>query len=237
MYTQNPSAIKYICFDVDGTLYDIRSMRKAMFRELLVSLLLKRISIQEIRILYNYRKTLENLRQRFKLTDQSLSGFHAREVSEKVSCPSEMVDKTVNRWMIDVPCSKIHDFIWPNTKDTLIKLKEKGYCLAVLSDYPAKEKVEAMGLNNIFEVILSCQDQGSSGYKPDTNGFENIVKYFGAKPCECVYIGDSYEKDIRGALENQMHAVLLNPYIKKIKEQPQKFTIINEISDLLRVLP
>lgn len=229
--------IKYICFDVDGTLYDIRSMRKAMFKELLVGLFLRKISFQEIRILHSYRKTLENLRKEVIYSDQSLSGFHTREVSEKVGCTSEMVETVVNKWMIDVPCGKMHGLIWPDIKDTLIKLTEKGYCLAVLSDYPAKKKVEAMGLNNVFEVILSCQDEGSRGYKPNTNGFQNIIQFFDAKPCECIYIGDSYERDVIGAIENQMHAVLLSPYVKKKKEQPQEFTVINEISDLLRVLP
>jgi FMN phosphatase YigB (HAD superfamily) len=237
MDLRNLSKIKCACFDLDGTLYDLRSMRQRMFKEVLVSLFLKKITFQEVRILIHYRKTLEILRKSVGITNKSLYQLHTSSVSEKMRCTSEKVNHVVNKWMIDIPCSKIHDCVWPDVKKTLVKLKDKGYILAVLSDYPAREKVNAMGLDGIFEVILSCQDQDSSGYKPNTNGFQRIAKHIDLSPCECIYIGDSYERDIRGAIENKMHAVLLNRDIKKIKEPHQNFTIINEFSELLQVLP
>ncbi|MCK5580574.1 MAG: HAD family hydrolase [Candidatus Omnitrophica bacterium] len=231
------SKIKCLCFDIDGTLYDLRVMRKTMFKKLILSLFSKNITFKEICILNCYRKTLEAFRNGVEITNKSLSQLHTSSVSEKMHCTSEMINQVVGKWMTDVPCDKIHNYVWPDMKNTLVKLKDKGYHLAVLSDYPAKEKVNAMGLDGIFEAILSCQDLDSNGYKPNTNGFRKIAKHFDLNPCECIYIGDSYERDIRGAIENQMHAILLNPYIETIKEQPHEFMIINKFSDLLRVLP
>ena len=237
MNNKKLSKIKCLCFDVDGTLYDLRAMRKIMFKKLLVNLFFKNITFQEIRILSCYRKTLEVLRKEVEITAKSLSQLHTSSVSEKMHCTPEIVKKVVAKWMIDVPCRQIHSCIWPDTKNTLAVLKNKGYHLAVLSDYPAAEKVKAMWLEGIFDVIVSCQDQDSSGYKPNTNGFRKIAKHFDLNPCECLYVGDSYERDIRGAIENQMHTILFSPYIKPTKQKAQEFKIINKLSDLLRVLP
>lgn len=228
--------IKCLCFDIDGTLYDLRAMREAMFKELLMSLVLRKITFNEIRILRSYRKTLEVLRREVKVLDETLAQLHTRMVAERIPCSKNMVDQVVEKWMVKIPCCKLPNLVWPNTKDTLVQLKENGYRLAILSDYPANEKIKAMGLDDVFEVILSCQDSTSTGYKPYTNGFERLAACLNVEPQQCVYIGNSYKQDVCGALQNKMDAILLNPHFSKTKEQPCRFKVINKFSDLPGIL-
>lgn len=91
----------------------------------------------------------------------------------------------------------------------LTTLRERGYRLGVFSDYPAADKLKALGVMHYFNTVVSSQDRGVRGFKPHTNGFGIAASRLGLSPGEVLYIGDRMEVDGRGAIAAGMAVAIL----------------------------
>lgn len=86
-------------------------------------------------------------------------------------------------------------------KETILKLKEKGYKVAVLSDTPhskdhKKIMLDIVGLDGVFDEIFVSSELGHT--KPDKESYLTVMKHFGAKPNETVFVGHD-EDELVGA--------------------------------------
>jgi HAD superfamily hydrolase (TIGR01549 family) len=73
--------------------------------------------------------------------------------------------------------------------------RKTGIRLAVLSDYPAEEKLRSMGLRQYFEMVACAQDDGVRAFKPDPSGLKHILDRLGVPASRAAYIGDRPEVD------------------------------------------
>ena len=69
--------------------------------------------------------------------------------------------------------------------------------------------MERVGLNRFFEAVFAQKDWGVG--KPDKAFFEVICRESGLKPDECLMVGDHAEKDVKGASDFGMRALLFDP--------------------------
>jgi putative hydrolase of the HAD superfamily len=96
-------------------------------------------------------------------------------------------------------------------------------------------KLEKLGILGCFDCIVLFDEVGVR--KPDKRIFLEALDRLGASPCECLYIGDSYEYDMRGASAEEMGGCWLNP---EGREPPPGFPrpclVIRRLSDLFSVL-
>jgi putative hydrolase of the HAD superfamily len=95
------------------------------------------------------------------------------------------------------------------TVETLTKLKEIGYKIAVVSNcyqhIPALFRGSPLaGL--VDEAILSCE---VGLKKPDARLYQLACERLGVKPEECLYVGDGESDELRGAAAVGMTPVLL----------------------------
>jgi len=67
--------------------------------------------------------------------------------------------------------------------------------LGVVSDYPADDKVNSLGLSEFFEVIVSAQEPTVDAFKPNPRGLEVALRRIGVERREAVYIGDRVDID------------------------------------------
>jgi putative hydrolase of the HAD superfamily len=98
---------------------------------------------------------------------------------------------------------------YPGAKTMLIKLREKGYKLAILSDAPKLEcylRLCSVGFDDFFDVILTKEDIGKE--KPNKKGFLKAAKLLKTEPKDCVMVGDRPGKDIEGAKALGMTTIL-----------------------------
>ncbi len=93
---------------------------------------------------------------------------------------------------------------FPETREVLEELQTRGIPMGVLSnwDYQLPQVLRSLGLDNFFEFIVSSAQAGYE--KPDARFFEfglNKIRTLHPTiaPCECFYIGDHWEKDVRPA--------------------------------------
>jgi putative hydrolase of the HAD superfamily len=154
-----------VIFDVDGTLYHQGSVRLRTLRDL---------------VIHSYRQNRELLAGQSTVTQFFQAGVD-----------SELVRATVEYWMHTHPLRYLRAARFKGVDHFFKELKDRGTRIAILSDYPAEKKVQALGLH--ADIIVCSSDAGR--LKPAPDGLRKIVEYLGVSPCECIMIGDRREKD------------------------------------------
>ncbi|GGM95933.1 hydrolase [Thermus composti] len=119
--------------------------------------------------------------------------------------------------------------LWPLTpgaKEVLEALRERGYRLAVVSnwDVTLPEILEVVGLKGYFQHLAVS---ALSGYaKPDPRLFQEALEALGVAPEEAVHVGDS-EADLLGAEAAGVKALLFDPLGQNPKALPRLSAVLD----------
>lgn len=100
----------------------------------------------------------------------------------------------------------------PYAEDILKYLSEK-YTLALLTNghcLTQNIKLDRVGLREFFAAVIISEETGTA--KPDPEIFRMMCGKIGIPAENCVYIGDSFENDIKGAASAGMRAVFYDRY-------------------------
>jgi len=89
-----------------------------------------------------------------------------------------------------------------------------------------KEKVKALGLEQLFHKILFSQKDGLEYAKPHPRFFEDALDYFGMLPEHAIIIGDDVNKDIAGGKNIGMKTFQVFDLLS-ISEQEQILKILD----------
>ncbi len=72
----------------------------------------------------------------------------------------------------------------------------RGGRTALVSDYPARDKLRAIGSLELFEVVVASGEPGGPlRLKPDPSGMLRAAEALGVAPAECLVIGDREDAD------------------------------------------
>ncbi|HOV38426.1 MAG TPA: HAD family hydrolase [Spirochaetales bacterium] len=178
--------LQVVAFDVDGTLYPngimyLRSLPFGLihFREL--------IAFAQVRKVIRNIKPMDNFfRRQAELFAYKLN-LSIEEAEERI--------QTVfyTEWEAVVRSIKPYPYV----RETLVQLKEAGYKLAVLSDFPIGNKLKYLGLDSFWDAEYSCEEIGY--LKPNPEPFHQLAAHFSVQPHEILYVGNNYRYDIEGA--------------------------------------
>jgi FMN phosphatase YigB (HAD superfamily) len=186
--------VKAVIFDVDGTLYRQGPVRRGMARRLLRAHLLHPITgLRTVRVLAAYRRAQEELRSSPDRHD--LAEAQLRLAGERTGVDRDTVARWVERWMETGPLDLIALSRQPDLQASLLTLRDWGIRLAVLSDYPAEDKLEALGIAELFDVVLCSQQSEIGTFKPHPRGLEVALERLEATGAEVVYVGDRADVD------------------------------------------
>ena len=72
-----------------------------------------------------------------------------------------------------------------------------------------RRALERVGMNRFFQAVFAQKDLGVG--KPDKAFFAAICEAKGLRPDECLMVGDHAEKDVKGASDFGMRALLYDP--------------------------
>ena len=198
----DPRRLKAIVFDLDGTLYRQDPLRKAMLLRLVRGHALRPLSgLRTMRVLNAYRKAQEHLRDSAASSPPSanLAEAQIRLTCERTRAAPGFVEGCVARWMEQEPLDLVARNIQPGLLTFLQACKARGLGLGVLSDYPAHAKLNALGLDGFFDIVLAAQSPEVGVFKPHPRGLLVTAEQLRLSPSECVYIGDRAEVDGRAA--------------------------------------
>ena len=86
---------------------------------------------------------------------------------------------------------------FPGLAETLGRLKTAGLKLAVMSDFPIRNRLRDMGLDGYWTTVFSSEETGA--LKPRPEAFHRLALELGCEPSKLLYVGNSYRYDILGA--------------------------------------
>ena len=132
--------------------------------------------------------------------------------------------------------------LFPKTPSTLIYLKSKGYHLGVISDgitIKQWEKLIRLGLHHFFDEVVTSEEAGVE--KPDEKIFRLALDRMGCQPTNSIMIGNKFNKDIIGAINIGMSAILVNSKLTSdekeyLEENNIELDVVSNIGDIIELL-
>jgi FMN phosphatase YigB (HAD superfamily) len=204
-----PSTPDAVILDVDGTMYVQRRVRLGMLLRLSrYALRHPREGLGCLQALGAYRRAQEELR------DDPVAGGHAGRdqlalAARMAGVGEDTVRRHVEQWMEHVPLDLIARAARPGLRDFLVASREHGACIGVFSDYGAEDKLAALGIRDLVDVVRSAQDDVCGRFKPDPAGLLLVAAELGVDPGSAVYVGDRPEVDAIAAERAGMRAFIV----------------------------
>lgn len=199
-----------ICFDIDGTLYPVRTMNRRLLR----------LSLGHPLFAMRYMRQRKEFR-RWQATFTRSIPFRWREAmilqNGTGEEPSEPFDqrtyqRTYDRLsrLVYLPLERLYreTKTFDGVRETFLAIKNNGLKIGVFSDFPLFHKLESMDLADLVDFAASSDDAGY--LKPDAHCLEYLLYNLRLGPKDVLYVGDSYSKDVKGAAAAGIDAVLVN---------------------------
>lgn len=100
--------------------------------------------------------------------------------------------------------------LYPDAEPTLVRLRDEGYRLGLVSNAPpdAEKTIASLGLPKLIPTIVVSGVVGVS--KPNPEIFRIALRGAGVAPDEAVHVGDVYDADVLGARNAGMEGILLD---------------------------
>lgn len=188
--------------DLDGTLYYPLWVKLAMAAELSL------LGWSSVATLRSFRKQHEHLRQlategaervvERELEHNAPSPFHEQLQRTALTLGRDPADveRRVMEWMFRRPGKWIRLFRRRALLDEIAGFHDSGGKTALVSDYPATEKLERLGHNGLFDVVVANgEPEGPRRLKPDPDGYLAAARRLGAEPARCLVLGDRDDAD------------------------------------------
>ncbi|MCX6817750.1 MAG: HAD-IA family hydrolase [Candidatus Aenigmarchaeota archaeon] len=127
---------------------------------------------------------------------------------------------------------------YAGTVRTLMKLREAGLKLGIVSDAPSINawiRLIEMKLDHFFDVVVTFNDTGEK--KPSKFPFLKAVKEIGERPENILFVGDWPERDIQGAKALGMRTAFAKyGSIKKPGPQLRADYVLRSVEDILEIV-
>lgn len=232
--------IRGIIFDVDNTLLDFLRMKKASIAEAIEAMIDAGLEIDRDKAFKIIHEVFQEQGMEAHTLFQGFSQKVLGKVDYKVVASAVVSHKRV--WN-----SLLHTY--PGVVRTLLKLKQSGIKLCIVSDADrlhCYERLCGMHIADFFDVIVSHED--THQYKPARRPFYHALKMAKIKPHECLMVGDWIKGDIIGAKKMGMITCLAkygavtketrvlcdSAHLKKYKTKSD--FVLNQFDDIFKVV-
>ena len=218
--------IKAVIFDLDNTLVDFMRMKMVSCDAAITAMIGAGLDIERKKAM----KILFELYNIYTLEEKSIFQKFLKKVAGKINyriLASGIVAYRRARLGFLEP--------YPGTDYVLLRLKDKGIKLGILTDAPKLKawiRLASMKLSNFFDVVITLEDTKKE--KPSKEPFRIILKKLRLKPEECLMVGDRPDRDIKGAKRlgiKTCFAKYGNP-----DEKAKADYTINDIRELLKIV-
>lgn len=230
------SAIRHIFFDLDHTLWDFETNSREALRDLFVKDALE----QACKAPYGeFIKAYEAINHRYwqlygeqKVTKEELRYKRFYDAFVHFGYDNEVLAR---QWADEyLKLSPYKTSLVAGSLEVLDYLKDK-YALHLITNgfiEVQNIKLDHSKLRPYFRNIIISEEHGFN--KPDVRIFRLAEALSGAKPGECLMIGDNYDTDIMGAQQAGWQAIHLNPLREAGMAGAEK--VVAELRELMSFL-
>jgi len=204
--TRAPAAV---ILDVDGTMYAQRPVQIAMLLRL--ARFATRRPVQGVRCvgaLRAYRRAQETLRSSPETVEHA-GRMQFQLAATRSRMDVDIVRGHVARWMEEEPLGFVARAGRPGLREFLVASRARGIRVGVFSDYPAEQKLRALGVLDLVDLVRSAHDSDIGCFKPDPRGLLLVAAALGVRPSECAYVGDRPEVDGMAAQRAGMRGIII----------------------------
>ena len=224
MNTIDKTQIKAVAFDIDGTLY-----RTWKFNFIITPYFLTHI------FFFLKYGLVRKIMHKTEATPLFIK-IQAEHMAKKLKCtPTEAeqrleitIYKGLEKYFRHIkPCKGAVEFIK--------KLKQHGYKVALLSDFPPEQKGDIWGVKDLCDVMIGSEQAGA--LKPAPTPFYKLSQALGVPVENILYVGNHHRYDIEGAHNVGMKTAWIVPpsrklFCKKSKVADFTFSHYYQISDI-----
>jgi HAD superfamily hydrolase (TIGR01549 family) len=179
--------------DLDGTLYRHKPVQLAMALELL---LFGWGSIRTLRAFRHSHEALRNEDHSEAALARSPFERQLEHAAQSLGMERSHVERVVRHWMFERPMKWVARAKRAELLDALASYKAGGGKTALVSDYPASGKLQALGAVSLFDLVVSNGEPGGPRrLKPHPEGYLSAAERLGVEPARCLVIGDRDDAD------------------------------------------
>lgn len=182
--------MKAVIFDVDGTLYDQRKLRLRILSDMVAGAIRNPFTVYDFKIIWDFRRARERnqFSRETNIAEKQYSwGAACSHVSET------RVRQVVRKWMYERPLRYLPACRYKGVRALFQDLSKRKVRTGIFSDYPAEEKMEALGLQ--ADAVVCALDRDVDRLKPDPRGLQVTADRLGIPISDCLFIGDREDKD------------------------------------------
>jgi len=176
--------------DLDGTLYRARGVKLCMLAELSLG------GWGALGTLRQFRSEHERLRRMTEPLAGDPYRLQLERTAQALGLAPTLVEVRIREWMIERPGKWLRRFRRAALLAELQRFREAGGRLALVSDYPARSKLAALGCGELFEVVVANGEAGGPRWlKPHPDGYLSAASRLGIAPERCLVLGDRPDAD------------------------------------------
>jgi len=183
--------IKAVLFDLDNTLIDFMKMKRTATDAAIDAMIAAGVKLnkeQATKLIFElydqYGIEHQQIFQEFLIRTQ-------KNVDYKILAAGIVAYRAARKFLAEP-----YNGVMP----TLLKLKQRGLKLAIVSDAPilqAWTRLTEMKIQDFFDAVVTFDDTGER--KPSAQPFKKALDQLGVSPEEVLHVGDWPERDIAGA--------------------------------------
>jgi len=184
---------KAVLFDLDNTLLDFLTFKKETAKSASKAMIKQGLPASEIEVYGKIFSIYDEKGIEYQKT------FH--DVVVQYDLEINLAEKIQQAGILAYLSKKFEVLKpYPMVKPTLLKLRNKGLTLGIVSDGPRNkvwQRLIITGLENEFDFVVTHSD--TQEFKPHPSPFTLALKNLGVLPDAVLFVGDNPGRDIKGA--------------------------------------
>lgn len=230
------NGVRSVVFDIDDTLFDRKTAVKKALRLMMEKLSELFEDIPEELVFSAFRHADEIARDEFESgkPGELVRDNRSRAFLRSLGIPEEHSGRVTEQYIGAFPSVSAEVEGAHAVIDRLSEVYRLGVISNAFKDVQYN-KLRGIGILEYFDTIILSEEMGIR--KPDERIFCRAAEALGCDVEECIYVGNSFETDIVGAMNAGMMTCWFNADGKGIEQgDVQPDFIITQLHELLKIL-
>jgi HAD superfamily hydrolase (TIGR01509 family) len=143
-----------------------------------------------------FRREHERLRAELVEPVDDPYSLQLERTAGRLGCDVASLRVLVQEWMIQRPRRWIARYARRPVLDDIAAARARGLRVALVSDYPARDKLAALGALDLFDHLCANGESGGPPrLKPWPDGYLMAARALGVEPADCIVLGDRPDAD------------------------------------------